>query len=117
MNTGRNDPCPCGSGKKLKKCCAYKVATTPSDLKAGVRMKGGTAFDPLHNAFRAIVHTWDNVECTGQPAEWKSKEQFDTEDEAMVFYKSKIRPDLERLMRQATQDDKDATMSIRRLEQ
>ncbi|MFK7742457.1 MAG: SEC-C metal-binding domain-containing protein [Planctomycetota bacterium] len=19
--TGRNDPCPCGSGKKLKKCC------------------------------------------------------------------------------------------------
>lgn len=21
MNTGRNDPCPCGSGKKYKKCC------------------------------------------------------------------------------------------------
>ncbi|WP_202931241.1 SEC-C metal-binding domain-containing protein [Oceanospirillum linum] len=20
-NTGRNDPCPCGSGKKYKKCC------------------------------------------------------------------------------------------------
>jgi SWIM/SEC-C metal-binding protein len=20
--TGRNDPCPCGSGKKFKKCCA-----------------------------------------------------------------------------------------------
>lgn len=20
---GRNDPCPCGSGKKYKKCCAY----------------------------------------------------------------------------------------------
>jgi len=19
--TGRNDPCPCGSGKKYKKCC------------------------------------------------------------------------------------------------
>ncbi|MEI7705920.1 MAG: SEC-C metal-binding domain-containing protein [Deltaproteobacteria bacterium] len=19
---GRNDPCPCGSGKKFKKCCA-----------------------------------------------------------------------------------------------
>jgi uncharacterized protein YecA (UPF0149 family) len=19
--TGRNDPCPCGSGKKLKQCC------------------------------------------------------------------------------------------------
>ena len=20
-NVGRNDPCPCGSGKKYKKCC------------------------------------------------------------------------------------------------
>ena len=24
---GRNDPCPCGSGKKYKKCCIYKDAT------------------------------------------------------------------------------------------
>lgn len=25
--TGRNDPCPCGSGKKYKKCCAKKEET------------------------------------------------------------------------------------------
>ena len=24
MKTGRNDPCPCGSGKKYKKCCLEK---------------------------------------------------------------------------------------------
>jgi hypothetical protein len=24
MNEGRNDPCPCGSGKKYKKCCLEK---------------------------------------------------------------------------------------------
>jgi preprotein translocase subunit SecA len=23
---GRNDPCPCGSGKKYKKCCYLKQA-------------------------------------------------------------------------------------------
>ena len=23
---GRNDPCPCGSGKKYKKCCLLKSA-------------------------------------------------------------------------------------------
>jgi len=23
---GRNDPCPCGSGKKYKKCCGKNVA-------------------------------------------------------------------------------------------
>jgi uncharacterized protein YecA (UPF0149 family) len=24
-DVGRNDPCPCGSGKKFKKCCINKV--------------------------------------------------------------------------------------------
>lgn len=24
MKIGRNDLCPCGSGKKYKKCCLYK---------------------------------------------------------------------------------------------
>ncbi|MED4986482.1 SEC-C metal-binding domain-containing protein, partial [Geobacillus stearothermophilus] len=24
MAIGRNDPCPCGSGKKYKKCCMNK---------------------------------------------------------------------------------------------
>lgn len=27
MNVGRNDPCPCGSGKKYKKCCLSKTYT------------------------------------------------------------------------------------------
>lgn len=25
QNVGRNDPCPCGSGKKYKKCCEAKT--------------------------------------------------------------------------------------------
>lgn len=25
-DVGRNDPCPCGSGKKYKKCCEAKLA-------------------------------------------------------------------------------------------
>lgn len=25
---GRNEPCPCGSGKKYKKCCEKKEAVT-----------------------------------------------------------------------------------------
>ena len=32
---GRNDPCPCGSGLKYKKCCADKPEATPSPI-AGV---------------------------------------------------------------------------------
>lgn len=27
LKIGRNDPCPCGSGKKFKKCCSAKAGT------------------------------------------------------------------------------------------
>ena len=28
MKTGRNEPCPCGSGRKYKKCCLKPLAPT-----------------------------------------------------------------------------------------
>lgn len=28
-SVGRNAPCPCGSGKKYKRCCALKSQKTP----------------------------------------------------------------------------------------
>jgi hypothetical protein len=35
MKTNRNDPCPCGSGKKYKKCCLGRAGgeTAPDDLQ------------------------------------------------------------------------------------
>ncbi len=30
---GRNDPCPCGSGKKYKKCCANSMRTEASTIQ------------------------------------------------------------------------------------
>lgn len=30
MKIGRNDPCPCGTGQKYKKCCAAKDAAQAS---------------------------------------------------------------------------------------
>ncbi len=30
MNPGRNDPCPCGSGKKYKKCCGATIPIAPA---------------------------------------------------------------------------------------
>ncbi|MGI9042508.1 MAG: YecA family protein [Gemmatimonadaceae bacterium] len=37
VSTGRNDPCPCGSGVKFKKCCgrATKLSTPPEVSRAG----------------------------------------------------------------------------------
>lgn len=31
---GRNDPCPCGSGKKYKSCCINKPQKKPLPFKA-----------------------------------------------------------------------------------
>lgn len=38
MSTGRNEPCPCGSGIKYKKCCADKEGRIRSDAPAPVVM-------------------------------------------------------------------------------
>jgi hypothetical protein len=32
MNVGRNDPCPCGSGKKYKRCCL--AASAPAEIES-----------------------------------------------------------------------------------
>jgi hypothetical protein len=41
MKTGRNDPCPCGSGKKYKKCCIDSIGNThfPETFGKRDRMK------------------------------------------------------------------------------
>ncbi len=59
MKAGRNDPCPCGSGKKYKKCCLGKnreasatpaLAASPSSLSAA-----GSGSDPLDTLKAALA--------------------------------------------------------------
>lgn len=38
---GRNDPCPCGSGKKYKHCCLLKESMTTNDLLRKAVMGSG----------------------------------------------------------------------------
>jgi hypothetical protein len=38
-NVGRNDPCPCGSGKKFKKCCLGKVEAEERERAAAPRSR------------------------------------------------------------------------------
>lgn len=63
-SVGRNEPCPCGSGKKFKKCCGsnsaaprrgvaedywsrYRIRLKTSDQVAGIRKAGVLALDLL----------------------------------------------------------------------
>ena len=41
MKIGRNDPCPCGSGKKYKNCCLRKETMgIPDRIKQAVKESG-----------------------------------------------------------------------------
>ncbi|SEQ91401.1 SEC-C motif-containing protein [Nitrosomonas sp. Nm51] len=56
---GRNDPCPCGSGKKYKKCCANVDADAEVDTQERKSFDGAVprALDWLTNKHRRAVKT------------------------------------------------------------
>ena len=114
---GRNNYCPCGSGRKYKNCCGAKQPQhTLPDLTAGLRMKGGICYDPTAKGYFVIVHVLDNTECRGEPQEWRYPEVFQTEDEAMRYYKTVIGPSLKQMMEKSAEDDETATFIHRKLE-
>jgi len=78
-----------------------------SGLVPGIRMKGGTRYDSSLNGFVAIVHTWDNVICTGKIQAWRLSEVFPTEETAMHYYMANIRPTLEQMAAQMAKSVKD----------
>lgn len=45
---GRNDPCPCGSGKKYKKCCLNKVQQVAGMVSQGM-------FEETIQAFQRMI--------------------------------------------------------------
>jgi len=70
---GRNDPCPCGSGLKFKKCCLGKSGTPNSDIEAlyarkyGIRLKKKPDIEGIRRAGRLVLETLDLVEAIIRP--------------------------------------------------
>jgi methionyl aminopeptidase len=70
---GRNDPCPCGSGLKYKKCCLGKDDGTMVDNRAAyarkykVRLKDEKAVEGIRIAGRLVLETLDLVEAVIHP--------------------------------------------------
>jgi hypothetical protein len=67
-------------------------------FKPGVRVKGGVASNPAGAGYFAIIHAWDNVDCKGEPQEWRTPMTFPTEEKAMAYYKTTLRPALVEFM-------------------
>ena len=65
---GRNDPCPCGSGRKYKKCCQGKTPAPKIDLKREygkkhrIRFKTPEQIEGIRKAGQLTVATLDRVE-------------------------------------------------------
>ena len=55
---GRNEPCPCGSGKKFKKCCQNKFEAPESTRNAPAKEAAPTPaeFNQLVSLFNAEHH-------------------------------------------------------------
>lgn len=58
MKIGRNSPCPCGSGKKYKKCCLNKDAKLQPSLNIGIVKRLPSDFDyiiPISEQINKII--------------------------------------------------------------
>ncbi len=70
---GRNDPCPCGSGFKYKKCCLDKKDNTPEDVEAvyadkyKIRLKNSEDIAAIRKAGYHALETLDLVEASIRP--------------------------------------------------
>lgn len=56
---GRNQPCPCGSGKKYKQCCLDKDQAFEREALAAARQHDDERYDELAHASNAIVDLVD----------------------------------------------------------
>jgi len=70
---GRNDPCPCGSGLKFKKCCFGKKIQPTQNIKElylkkyNIRLKSKTDIEGIKAAGRLAVKTLDLAEANIRP--------------------------------------------------
>ena len=85
-NVGRNDPCPCGSGRKFKKCCLGKADAPPpvsappgrlSDLVSALK-------EGLHKAH--VSRGYDPL-VAPDPEEWLALEEGERIERAMDFHR------------------------------
>lgn len=73
VKVGRNDPCPCGSGQKYKKCCLGKEVSDTKDPKAmyaqryKIQLKKTADIEGIRKAGRLVLDTLDLVESKIRP--------------------------------------------------
>ena len=73
VKVGRNDPCPCGSGMKYKKCCLGSTLNSHTDIEAlysqkyGIRLKKTHDVEAIRQAGRLVLETLELIESKIKP--------------------------------------------------
>lgn len=73
LQVGRNTPCPCGSGRKYKKCCLDKLELVPEELKKlyaqkyNIKLKEPADIEGIRSAGRLVLETLDLIESEIRP--------------------------------------------------
>jgi hypothetical protein len=78
MKPGRNDPCPCGSGRKYKHCCLLKAEALAPDELAWRRVR--RAIDPLPDEL--LREAGRHFGATGLQEAWDEFNLWSFEDDA-----------------------------------
>jgi SEC-C motif len=95
---GRNDPCPCGSGRKTKRCCGQHRGPSEDDLaRAHVAQLARQAVPDLAGlSDRALDHLWEGL-----------MDLPGVDYSLLVTLPKLIGPDLQRLREAIEHDDPD----------
>jgi hypothetical protein len=87
---GRNDPCPCGSGKKFKKCCLGKVdVAPPASSFPETRSDADSEFDDLFSGddvFSDDENEYDPLVAPA-PEEWLAMDEHERIQLVMDFHR------------------------------
>ncbi len=95
---GRNEPCPCGSGRKTKRCCGVKRGPSEDQLARAhlALLRRDAASDLAGLSPGALHHLWENL-----------MDLPGTDLSLLVTLPKLIGPDLKRLRESIAEDDPD----------
>ena len=94
--TGRNDPCPCGSGKKYNKCCLPMDVETPRpeghwpDTEAGAIYQEAMELDALSNSVIDLIKArrFPEAEAACKKLQKKFPDYVDGYERSVLVYKA-----------------------------
>jgi hypothetical protein len=85
MKVGRNDPCPCGSGRKYKHCCLDKERSAPSNSFAAPSGMPGDDFGVAGGGESAVLPREQAMQLMLSQAGFENSEEL---DESMQAYET-----------------------------